>query len=100
MLAGQKLQGVLTSNEVQAILKTKGWEAEYPLFTTVNRVVRGKLSPEWVLHYEVRGDSEVQSFVLCFFGWPLRVEHWSFIQTGGASKSSSATCNMSTYSWV
>lgn len=54
MLAGQKLQGVLTSNEVQAILKTKGWEAAYPLFTTVNRVVQGKLSPEWVLHYEVR----------------------------------------------
>ncbi|MEW5301341.1 MAG: hypothetical protein WDW36_004205 [Sanguina aurantia] len=52
MLAGQKLQGVLTSNEVQAILKTKGWEAAYPLFTTVNRVVQGKLSPEWVLHYE------------------------------------------------
>lgn len=26
MLAGQKLQGVLTSNEVQEILKLKGWE--------------------------------------------------------------------------
>ena len=36
LLAGQKLQGVLTSDEVQSILQIKGWETEYPLFTTVN----------------------------------------------------------------
>ncbi|MEW5301255.1 MAG: hypothetical protein WDW36_004126 [Sanguina aurantia] len=52
MLAGQKLQGVLTSNEVQEILKLKGWEKEYPLFTTVNRMVHGKLGPEYVVRYE------------------------------------------------
>ena len=34
LLKGQKLQGVLTSNEVQAILAARGWEKEYPLFTT------------------------------------------------------------------
>lgn len=34
LLNGQKLQGVLTSNEVQAILFRRNWEKEYPLFTT------------------------------------------------------------------
>jgi glycerol-3-phosphate dehydrogenase (NAD+) len=34
LLGGQKLQGVLTSDEVQAILARRGWEADYPLFTT------------------------------------------------------------------
>lgn len=43
LLHGQKLQGVLTSEEVQAILHSRGWEAQYPLFTTVNRIVRGQL---------------------------------------------------------
>lgn len=33
LLHGQKLQGVLTSQEVQEILRRKGWELEYPLFT-------------------------------------------------------------------
>jgi glycerol-3-phosphate dehydrogenase (NAD+) len=37
VLKGQKLQGVLTSNEVQEILKARGWEKDYPLFTTVSR---------------------------------------------------------------
>ena len=34
LLNGQKLQGVLTSDEVQAILFRRGWEKDYPLFTT------------------------------------------------------------------
>ena len=33
LLHGQKLQGVLTSEEVQEILRRKGWEQDYPLFT-------------------------------------------------------------------
>lgn len=40
VLKGQKLQGTLTSNEVQEILRARGWEKEYPLFTTVNRWVK------------------------------------------------------------
>ena len=36
LLAGQKLQGVLTSNEVQSILRVRGWESRFPLFTTIN----------------------------------------------------------------
>jgi glycerol-3-phosphate dehydrogenase (NAD+) len=34
-LNGQKLQGTLTANEVNALLKSKGMEKEYPLFTAV-----------------------------------------------------------------
>lgn len=49
MLNGQKLQGVLTSDEVQEILKMKRWEAHYPLFTTINRIVNGYLPPSWIL---------------------------------------------------
>ena len=35
MLNGQKLQGPLAAMEVHALLKEKGKEQEYPLFTTV-----------------------------------------------------------------
>lgn len=35
---GQKLQGVLTSYEVQAILKQKGWESQYPLISTIFQI--------------------------------------------------------------
>lgn len=51
LLKGQKLQGVLTSNEVQEILLAKGWEREYPLFTAVNRIVNGYLPPSSVVTY-------------------------------------------------
>jgi hypothetical protein len=39
LLNGQKLQGVLTSDEVQDVLEIRGWEQMYPLLTTVNRIV-------------------------------------------------------------
>lgn len=51
LLKGQKLQGVLTSNEVQEILKARGWEADYPLFTTVNRIVTGSCSPGLITEF-------------------------------------------------
>lgn len=51
LLKGQKLQGVLTSNEVQEILRAKGWEADYPLFTTVNRIVNGHFSPAEIVNW-------------------------------------------------
>jgi glycerol-3-phosphate dehydrogenase (NAD+) len=44
VLKGQKLQGTLTSNEVQEILRARNWETEYPLFTTVNRWAAGRCS--------------------------------------------------------
>jgi glycerol-3-phosphate dehydrogenase (NAD+) len=51
LLKGQKLQGVLTSNEVQEILKVRGWESQYPLFTTVNRIINGYLPPKYVVEF-------------------------------------------------
>ena len=51
LLKGQKLQGALTSNEVQIILRNRGWEAQYPLFTTINGIISGKLPPSAILHY-------------------------------------------------
>lgn len=54
LLNGQKLQGVLTSHEVQAVLKNKGWEHHFPLFTTINRVVKGDIAPHRVVEFATR----------------------------------------------
>ncbi|KAG1665203.1 hypothetical protein FOA52_002605 [Chlamydomonas sp. UWO 241] len=51
LLNGQKLQGVLTSNEVQEILEIRGWEKTYPLFSVINAIVNGKVSPVEVTHF-------------------------------------------------
>eukprot|EP01026_Neomeris_dumetosa_P006167 TRINITY_DN1194_c0_g1_i4.p1 TRINITY_DN1194_c0_g1~~TRINITY_DN1194_c0_g1_i4.p1 ORF type:complete len:652 (+),score=126.25 TRINITY_DN1194_c0_g1_i4:73-2028(+) len=52
MLKGQKLQGILTSNEVQETLKHKGWELDFPLFTTVNRIINGQLPPDALMTFQ------------------------------------------------
>ena len=93
LLRGQKLQGVLTSNEVQVcpcdlpcpghsplhpppccppvsltsgalargaalaacctqeILRARGWEETYPLFTTVNRIIAGHCPPSDIVNF-------------------------------------------------
>ncbi|KAK9830276.1 hypothetical protein WJX72_010765 [[Myrmecia] bisecta] len=51
LLHGQKLQGVLTSNEVQEVLRKRGWQDDYPLFTTTNRIVNGRLPPHAITAY-------------------------------------------------
>ncbi|PNH08421.1 Glycerol-3-phosphate dehydrogenase [NAD(+)], partial [Tetrabaena socialis] len=51
LLNGQKLQGVLTSNEVQEILKVRKWQTQYPLFTTINRIINGELPPKFVVDF-------------------------------------------------
>jgi len=51
LLHGQKLQGVLTSHEVQAVLKKKGMEKQFPLITTINRIVERKIKPEQQVQY-------------------------------------------------
>lgn len=87
LLKGQKLQGTLTSDEVQAILKQRGWELNYPLFTTgalacvklcvcegihplltpawhvtaVNRIVSGVLPPEAILTYRQSSQVAVET---------------------------------------
>ncbi|GAX76268.1 hypothetical protein CEUSTIGMA_g3712.t1 [Chlamydomonas eustigma] len=52
LLNGQKLQGVMTSEEVQEILATRGWEKDFPLFTTINRIINYQLDPSFVVKYE------------------------------------------------
>jgi hypothetical protein len=40
---------------VQEILVARGWEGDYPLFTTVNRIVNYVLPPSEIVNYQVRG---------------------------------------------
>ena len=49
MLNGQKLQGPETAAEVNYVLKAKGLEAEFPLFTAVHKICIGELGPEQLL---------------------------------------------------
>jgi len=41
LLGGQKLQGALTANEVHQVLESNGWTDDFPLFTTVWKIVNG-----------------------------------------------------------
>lgn len=54
LLGGQKLQGVLTSHEVQAVLRKRGLESEFPLFSTINRICAGAVPPEAIVRYAER----------------------------------------------
>jgi hypothetical protein len=51
LLAGQKLQGVLTSDEVQAVLQRRGWQQNYPLFTTVNLIIHEAIAVQRLFEY-------------------------------------------------
>jgi glycerol-3-phosphate dehydrogenase (NAD+) len=46
------LTGVLTSNEVQAVLQRYELEAKFPLFTTINRICSGQIPPERIAQYK------------------------------------------------
>jgi glycerol-3-phosphate dehydrogenase (NAD+) len=63
-LNGQKLQGVMTSDEVQEILRRNDLEASYPLFTTINRICRGDLTPDYIIRYFEIPGSETMSNAL------------------------------------
>ena len=49
MLNGQKLQGTLTAKEIYFILREKGMEKKFPLFTTVYRIVYENAHPRSIL---------------------------------------------------
>lgn len=51
LLGGQKLQGVLTAHEVTEALEAKGRRREFPLFSAVDRIARGELSPADITRY-------------------------------------------------
>jgi len=55
LLKGQKLQGVLTSFEVQSVLNANHWQHEYTLFSTVNAIVTGKVPPEDIIKFRQLG---------------------------------------------
>ena len=58
LLGGQKLQGVLTSDEVQAVLTARGWVRDYPLFTTVNLIIHGHVEVRELFDYRSAASSE------------------------------------------
>jgi glycerol-3-phosphate dehydrogenase (NAD+) len=61
LMKGQKLQGVLTSMEVQTVLERNGWEKQYPLFTAVNAIVQGLFGPNDIVRYrEVSASNAVK----------------------------------------
>ncbi|KAK2795032.1 Glycerol-3-phosphate dehydrogenase [NAD(+)] [Emmonsiellopsis sp. PD_5] len=47
-LNGQMLQGTLTAKEVNVFLKTRGMEEDFPLFTTVYRILMGEVQVEQI----------------------------------------------------
>ncbi|CAB4440971.1 unnamed protein product [Rhizophagus irregularis] len=49
ILNGQKLQGTLTAKEIYLVLHRKGLEKEFPLFTTVYRIVFEGLDPHKIV---------------------------------------------------
>jgi glycerol-3-phosphate dehydrogenase (NAD+) len=51
LLGGQKLQGVLTSHEVQSVLRSLKLESSFPLFTTINRIVLGELPADSITQF-------------------------------------------------
>ena len=51
LLRGQKLQGVLTSNEVWTIIETHGWHQKFPLFTAVDAIVRRVYEPRDIARF-------------------------------------------------
>ncbi|KAI8466342.1 MAG: NAD-dependent glycerol-3-phosphate dehydrogenase N-terminus-domain-containing protein [Monoraphidium minutum] len=71
LLKGQKLQGVLTSDEVQEILRARSWEADYPLFTTVNRIANGAVPPSAIVDFMEVGTTPLHAPAVDENGVPL-----------------------------
>lgn len=51
MLKGQKLQGVLTAEEVYDVISANMWHRRFPLFTAVHRITSGAASVHRILEY-------------------------------------------------
>jgi len=50
MLNGQKLQGPITAEEVNFMLKNKNMEEKFPLFTAIHRICIGELKPSELIN--------------------------------------------------
>ncbi|KAG0450031.1 hypothetical protein HPP92_026962 [Vanilla planifolia] len=51
LLQGQKLQGVSTAKEVYEVLSHRGWNALFPLLSTVHRICIGQLPPSAIVKH-------------------------------------------------
>lgn len=51
MLKGQKLQGVLTAEEVYEVVSTNMWHQRFPLFTAVHLIASGAAPVHRLLEY-------------------------------------------------
>jgi len=49
LLNGQKLQGPITAEEVNFMLKNKAMEDKFPLFTAIHNICSGKLKPDQLI---------------------------------------------------
>ena len=49
MLNGQKLQGTITSKDVSVVLKAKGLEKDFPLFTKIHEIAFEGKPPESII---------------------------------------------------
>jgi glycerol-3-phosphate dehydrogenase (NAD+) len=66
LLNGQKLQGVLTSEEVMLVLKSRNWIKDYPLFTLTDTICRGLLPPRDIarFHELTKSSSTLEQMIL------------------------------------
>lgn len=51
MLKGQKLQGVLTAEEVYEVISANMWHCRFPLFAAVYCIVSGAAPVQRILEY-------------------------------------------------
>uniref|UniRef100_A0A1Y9H2M9 Glycerol-3-phosphate dehydrogenase [NAD(+)] n=1 Tax=Anopheles dirus TaxID=7168 RepID=A0A1Y9H2M9_9DIPT len=62
MLNGQKLQGPITAEEVNFMLKSKGMEDKFPLFTAIHRICTGQVKPQGFLDCLRNHPEHMQTF--------------------------------------
>lgn len=62
MLNGQKLQGPITAEEVNFMLKNKNMEAKFPLFTAIHKICTGQLKPTDLIDSIRNHPEHLQSF--------------------------------------
>uniref|UniRef100_A0A182IJN4 Glycerol-3-phosphate dehydrogenase [NAD(+)] n=1 Tax=Anopheles atroparvus TaxID=41427 RepID=A0A182IJN4_ANOAO len=72
MLNGQKLQGPITAEEVNFMLKNKGMEDKFPLFTAIHKICTGQVKPAGFLdclrnHPEHIKPPKIFAFDHCFY---------------------------------
>lgn len=62
MLNGQKLQGPITAEEVNFMLKNKNMEAKFPLFTAIHKICIGELKPAQLIDCIRNHPEHMQTF--------------------------------------